>query len=46
MDQKAQPVQRLGAINEVGKVVLFLLTDDCPIMTGALLSTDSGITSQ
>jgi NAD(P)-dependent dehydrogenase (short-subunit alcohol dehydrogenase family) len=42
----AQPVQRLGTPEEIGRVVLFLLSDDCPFMTGALVSADGGYTSQ
>jgi len=42
----AQPVQRLGTPEEIGKVVLFLLSDDCPYMTGALISADGGYTCQ
>ena len=44
--QNAQPVQRLGNAEEIAKVVLFLLSDDCPFMTGALLSADWGYTCQ
>src|SRR6185436_4559031 len=40
MLRKAQPIQRLGTPDEIGKAVLFLLSDDCPFMTGALLSAD------
>src|SRR5580765_3420466 len=32
---KAQPIQRLGTPEEIGKAVMFLLSDDCPFMTGA-----------
>lgn len=46
MLQKAQPIQRLGTPEEIGKAVLFLLSDDCPFMTGALVSADGGYTSQ
>ena len=42
----AQPVQRLGTPEEIAKVVLFLLSDDCPFMTGALVSADGGYTCQ
>src|SRR6476661_628758 len=38
MLKKAQPVQRLGTPEEIGNAVLFLLSDDCPFMTGALIS--------
>ena len=44
--RKAQPIQRLGTPEEIGKAVLFLLSDDCPFMTGALISADGGYTSQ
>lgn len=46
MLQKAQPIQRLGTPEEIGKAVMFLLSDDCPFMTGALLSADGGYTCQ
>ena len=46
MLRKAQPVQRLGTPEEIGKAVLFLLSDDCPFMTGALVCADGGYTSQ
>src|SRR5580765_8002143 len=42
MLRKAQPVQRLGTPEEIGKAVLFLLSDECPFMTGALISADGG----
>ena len=44
--RKAQPIQRLGTPDEIGKAVLFLLSDDCPFMTGALVSADGGYTCQ
>jgi NAD(P)-dependent dehydrogenase (short-subunit alcohol dehydrogenase family) len=44
--RKAQPVQRLGTPEEIGKAVMFLLSDDCPFMTGALVSADGGYTCQ
>ena len=44
--QNAQPIQRLGTAEEIGKVVLFLLSDECPFMTGALVSADGGYTCQ
>jgi NAD(P)-dependent dehydrogenase (short-subunit alcohol dehydrogenase family) len=44
--RKAQPVQRLGTTDEIGRAVLFMLSDDCAFMTGALLSVDGGYTSQ
>jgi NAD(P)-dependent dehydrogenase (short-subunit alcohol dehydrogenase family) len=46
MLRKAQPIQRLGTPDEIGKAVLFLLSGDCPFMTGALLSVDGGYTCQ
>ncbi len=46
MLRKAQPIQRLGTPEEIGRAVMFLLSDDCPFMTGALLSTDGGYTCQ
>lgn len=46
MLRKAQPIQRLGTPEESGKAVLFLLSDDCPFMTGALLGADGGYTCQ
>src|SRR5262245_9402850 len=46
MLRKAQPIQRLGTPEEIAKAVLFLLSDDCPFMTGALLSVDGGYTCQ
>lgn len=46
MLRKAQPIQRLGTREEIGKAVLFLLSDDCPFMTGALVSVDGGYTCQ
>ena len=44
--RKAQPIQRLGTPEEIGKAVLFLLSDDCPFLTGALVSADGGYTCQ
>ena len=44
--QNAQPVQRLGTPDEISKVVMFVLSDDCPFMTGALVSADWGYTCQ
>ena len=46
MLRKAQPIQRLGTPEEIGKAVMFLLSDECPFMTGALLSADGGYTCQ
>ncbi|MCX5797925.1 MAG: SDR family NAD(P)-dependent oxidoreductase [Elusimicrobia bacterium] len=44
--RKAQPIQRLGTCEEIAKAVLFLLSDDCPFMTGALVAVDGGYTCQ
>jgi NAD(P)-dependent dehydrogenase (short-subunit alcohol dehydrogenase family) len=44
--RKAQPVHRLGTPEEIAKAVMFLLSDDCPFMTGALISADGGYTCQ
>jgi NAD(P)-dependent dehydrogenase (short-subunit alcohol dehydrogenase family) len=46
MLRKAQPVQRLGTPDEIGKAVMFLLSDDCAFMTGALVPVDGGYTCQ
>lgn len=46
MLRTAQPIQRLGTPMEIGKAVVFLLSDDCPFMTGALVSADGGYTCQ
>ena len=46
MLRKAQPIQRLATPEEIGKAVMFLLSDECAYMTGALLSVDGGYTSQ
>jgi NAD(P)-dependent dehydrogenase (short-subunit alcohol dehydrogenase family) len=44
--RKAQPIQRLGTPEEIARAVLFLLSDECPFMTGALVSADGGYTCQ
>ena len=44
--RKAQPIQRLATPEDICKAVMFLLSDDCPFMTGALVSADGGYTSQ
>ena len=44
--REAQPVHRLGTPEEIARTVLFLLSDDCPYMTGALISVDGGYTCQ
>lgn len=44
--KKAQPIQRLGTPEEIARVVRFLLSDECPFMTGALISADGGYTCQ
>ena len=41
-----QPIQRLGTPEEISRAVLFLLSDDCPFMTGALVSADGGYTAR
>jgi NAD(P)-dependent dehydrogenase (short-subunit alcohol dehydrogenase family) len=46
MLRKAQPIQRLGTPDEIGRAVMFLLSDDCSFMTGALVSADGGYTCQ
>jgi len=46
MLKKAQPIQRLGTAEEIARVVRFLLSDECPFMTGALISVDGGYTCQ
>jgi NAD(P)-dependent dehydrogenase (short-subunit alcohol dehydrogenase family) len=40
--RKGQPVQRLGTPEEIARAVLFLLSDECSFMTGALISVDGG----
>ncbi|MCX6899151.1 MAG: SDR family NAD(P)-dependent oxidoreductase [Verrucomicrobia bacterium] len=44
--RKAQPIQRLGKAEEIARAVLFMLSDDCPFMTGALVCVDGGFTCQ
>ena len=44
MLRKSQPIQRLGTPEEIGRAVLFMLSDECPFMTGALVSADGGYT--
>ena len=46
MWRTGQPVQRLGTPEEIGHAVMFLLSDECRFMTGALISADGGYTSQ
>ena len=46
MLKQAQPIKRLGTVDEIGRTVLFLLSDDSRYMTGALISVDGGYTSQ
>ena len=46
MLRKAQPIQRLGTPDEIANAVMFLLSDECAFMTGALLSVDGGYTCQ
>ena len=42
----AQPIERLGTPDEIARAVLFLLSDECPFMTGSLVSADGGYTCQ
>jgi NAD(P)-dependent dehydrogenase (short-subunit alcohol dehydrogenase family) len=42
----AQLVQRFGTPEEIGKAVMFLLSDDCRFMTGSLISVDGGFVCQ
>jgi NAD(P)-dependent dehydrogenase (short-subunit alcohol dehydrogenase family) len=42
----AQPIKRLGTPEEIAKAVVFMLSDDCRYMTGALVSVDGGYTCQ
>lgn len=37
------PMGRLGTVDEVARLVLFVLSDDCPFMTGAEIAADGGI---
>jgi NAD(P)-dependent dehydrogenase (short-subunit alcohol dehydrogenase family) len=46
MLKKAQPIQRMGTPQEIASVVRFLLSDECPFMTGAHISVDGGYTCQ
>jgi len=46
MWKKSQPVQRLGTVEELASAVAFMLSDECPYMTGTLLSVDGGYTCQ
>jgi NAD(P)-dependent dehydrogenase (short-subunit alcohol dehydrogenase family) len=46
MLRTAQPIRRLGTPEEIGRAVLFLLSDECPFMTGAMVSADGGYTCQ
>ena len=46
MLRTAQPIRRLGTPEEIARAVLFLLSDDCAFMTGALIAADGGYTSQ
>jgi NAD(P)-dependent dehydrogenase (short-subunit alcohol dehydrogenase family) len=46
MWKKSQPIQRLGTVEEIANAVAFMLSDECPYMTGALLSVDGGYTCQ
>src|ERR1043166_8626883 len=44
--RKAQPIQRLGTPDEIGRAGMFLLSADCPFMTGAPAGVDGGSTGQ
>lgn len=44
--EKAQPIPRLGTTEEVANLVVFLLSDKSPFMTGGLISIDGGYTAQ
>ena len=44
--KKSQPIQRLGTVEEIANAVAFMLSDECPYMTGTLLSVDGGHTCQ
>ena len=46
MWKKSQPIQRLGTVEEIANAVAFMLSDECPYMTGTLLSVDGGYTCQ
>jgi NAD(P)-dependent dehydrogenase (short-subunit alcohol dehydrogenase family) len=46
MLRKARPIQRLNTAEEIARVVRFLLSDECPFMTGALITVDGGYTCQ
>jgi NAD(P)-dependent dehydrogenase (short-subunit alcohol dehydrogenase family) len=46
MLETAQPIQRLGRPDEIARAVAFMLSDDSPFMTGALLTVDGGYTCQ
>jgi 3alpha(or 20beta)-hydroxysteroid dehydrogenase len=37
------PLKRMGTVNDVANVVLFLLSDESSYMTGAELSVDGGL---
>ncbi|MDQ1257242.1 MAG: dihydroanticapsin dehydrogenase [Candidatus Hydrogenedentes bacterium] len=44
--RKAQPIQRLGTPEEIAHTVAFMLSDESPFMTGALVNVDGGYTCQ
>lgn len=37
------PMKRMGSVQEIAKLVLFALSDDCGFMTGAELTADGGL---
>lgn len=44
--EKAQPINRIGRVEDVSKAVLFLSSDKSSFTTGATLSIDGGYTAQ
>jgi len=44
--EKAQPLHKLGTVEEVARLVYFLCSDQTPFMTGSLVSIDGGYTAQ
>ena len=44
--REAQPIQRLGRPEEIARTVVFMLSDESPYMTGALVNVDGGYTCQ
>jgi NAD(P)-dependent dehydrogenase (short-subunit alcohol dehydrogenase family) len=39
------PAHRLGMPNEVGKLIVYLCSDDAAYVTGSVLTIDGGLTS-